>query len=165
MLINKFGVLNYSMFLSLPEHVRHRQYIVCDEASEIESELVKRFSRSLNYKLLKRLGYKPTDVPVENYGKFRIWLGELTLKLGNEIEDLKKILGKKKRNTSTADSDVQRFKLFTNLLAQIQTTIETWEECEYVIEFMDNGDFYILSVSDDLTYAILNEKDIDILLI
>jgi len=30
-------------------------------------------------------------------------------------------------------------------------------ECEYVIEFMDNGDFYILSVSDDLTHAILNE--------
>ena len=32
-------------------------------------------------------------------------------------------------------------------------------ECEYVIEFMDTGDFYILSVSDDLTHAILNEKD------
>ena len=31
-------------------------------------------------------------------------------------------------------------------------------ECEYVIEFMDNGDFYILSVSDDLTHAILNEN-------
>jgi ATP-dependent DNA helicase DinG len=139
MLINKFGVLNYSMFLSLPEHVRYRQYIICDEASEMESELVKRFSRSLNYKILKRLGYKPTDVPVENYGKFRIWLGELTLKLGNEIEDLKKILSKKRRNTSTADSDVQRFKLFTNLLAQIQTTIETWEECEYVIEHNLDG--------------------------
>lgn len=31
-------------------------------------------------------------------------------------------------------------------------------ECEYVIEFENSGDFYVLSVSDDLTHAILNEK-------
>jgi len=133
-LVNKLGILNYSMFMSLPEHVKKREYIICDEASELESELVKRFSRSLNYKILKRLGYKPIDIPVENYGKFRVWLGELILKLGNEVEDIKKLLGKKKKNTSTADTDVQRFKLFSNLLAQIKTTVDTWEDCEYVIE-------------------------------
>ena len=32
-------------------------------------------------------------------------------------------------------------------------------ECEYVIEFEDTGDFYILSVSDDLSHAILNERE------
>ena len=31
-------------------------------------------------------------------------------------------------------------------------------ECEYVIENLDNGEFVVLSVSDDLTHAILNEK-------
>lgn len=31
-------------------------------------------------------------------------------------------------------------------------------ECEYVIEFEDTGEFYIMSVSDSLTHAILNEK-------
>jgi hypothetical protein len=31
-------------------------------------------------------------------------------------------------------------------------------ECEYVIEFEDTGEFYILSVSDTLSHAILNEK-------
>jgi hypothetical protein len=30
-------------------------------------------------------------------------------------------------------------------------------ECEYVIEFEDTGEFYVMSVSDDLTHAILNE--------
>lgn len=30
-------------------------------------------------------------------------------------------------------------------------------ECEYVIEFEDTGEFYIMSVSDDLTHAITNE--------
>jgi len=31
-------------------------------------------------------------------------------------------------------------------------------ECEYVIEMDDTGDFYVLSVSDSLTHAILNER-------
>lgn len=31
-------------------------------------------------------------------------------------------------------------------------------ECEYVIEFEDTGDFYVMSVSDSLTHAILNEQ-------
>lgn len=31
-------------------------------------------------------------------------------------------------------------------------------ECEYVIENLNNGEFVILSVSDDLTHAILNER-------
>lgn len=31
-------------------------------------------------------------------------------------------------------------------------------ECEYVIEFEDTGEIYIMSVSDDLTHCVLNEK-------
>jgi hypothetical protein len=34
-------------------------------------------------------------------------------------------------------------------------------ECEYVIEFEDTGEFYVLSASDVLTHAILNEKSND----
>jgi len=30
-------------------------------------------------------------------------------------------------------------------------------ECEYVIEFEDTGEFYVMSVSDDLSHAMLNE--------
>lgn len=132
-LISKFGVLNYSMFMSLPEHVKRREYIICDEASELEEELVKRFSRVLNYKILKRVGFKPSDVPVENYGKFRIWLETLKINLGDEVEELKKTLNKKKKATFV-DTDVQRYKLFSNLHSQIKITLETWDECEYVIE-------------------------------
>lgn len=133
MLTNKFGVLNYSMFLSLPDHVKNREYIICDEASEVEDELVKRFSRSLPYKFLRRLGYNPKDVPVENYGKFKIWLDNVILKLGDEVADLKSSL-KNKSNKAAFDSNIQRFKLFNNILRQLRGTVDTWKECEYVIE-------------------------------
>jgi ATP-dependent DNA helicase DinG len=138
LLTNKFGVLNYSMYLSLPEHVRRREYIICDEASEVEEELVKMFSRFLPYKLLKRLGFLPKDVPVENYQKFKIWLDTLVLKLGDEIDDLKKIIMKKKKKDNL-DSEIQRFKLFNNMLRQMRATLESWKECEYVIEYNLDG--------------------------
>jgi ATP-dependent DNA helicase DinG len=134
MLINRFGVLNYSMFLSLPDHVKKRQYIVCDEASEIEDELVKRFSRNLNYKIIKKLGYKPTDIPLHSYSKFRIWLDTLLMRLGDELDELKKVLNKKRKGGLAGDMDVYKYKLFSNLYSQIQVTLDTWEECEYVIE-------------------------------
>lgn len=50
----------------------------------------------------------------------------------------------------------QRF----NVKLKNQTSLEgnfLLLECEYVIEFEDTGEFYIMSVSDDLTHAILNE--------
>jgi Rad3-related DNA helicase len=133
MLTNKFGILNYSMFLSMPDHVRNREYIICDEASEVEDELVKRFSRSLPYKLLKRLGYSPKEIPVENYSKFKIWLDNLIIKIGDEVDALKRVLNKKK-GKAEFDSNIQRFKLFNNLLRQMQGTMDTWKECEYVVE-------------------------------
>ena len=40
-LVDKFGVLNYKMFLALPGHVKRKNFIICDEASELED-------RSLN---------------------------------------------------------------------------------------------------------------------
>jgi ATP-dependent DNA helicase DinG len=138
MLINKFAALNYSMFMSLPDHVKRRQYIVCDEASELEDELVKRFSRELNYKVLKKLGIDPITVPVANYSKFGTWLsGTFSDVLANNIHDVQARLKRKKNDTLLADR--QRYTLLKNLHISIQTTIDTWNECEYLIERHDES--------------------------
>ena len=140
MLTNKFGVLNYSMFLSLPDHVKNREYIICDEASEVEDELVKRFSRSIPYKFLKRLGYNPNDIPLTNYSKFKIWLDNLVMLLGDEVNSLKQSMNKT-RGKSEFDSDVLRFKLFSNMYSQLKTTVDTWKKCEYIVENNLDGIF------------------------
>jgi Rad3-related DNA helicase len=57
----------------------------------------------------------------------------LKINIGGEVEELKKNLNKKKK-TSFLDTDVQRYKLYSNLHSQIKVTLETWEDCEYVIE-------------------------------
>lgn len=132
MLINKFGVLNYSMFLSLPNHIKRRQYIICDEASEIEDELIKRFSRSINFKILKKLDIPILGIPTADYNKFHIWLNNLILKLNDEIEKIKKNLGRKKNDIPV--TELQRYSLYNNLFMSLKTTIDTWTSCEYLIE-------------------------------
>lgn len=139
MLTSKFGVLNYSMFLSLPEHVKRKEYLVCDEASEIEDELVKRFSRMLPYKFLKKLGYDPNTVPL-TYKKFKIWLDSFVMMLGDEVTELRKSMTKK-HGKKEFDSEAQKFKLFSNMYNQLKTTIDTWKKCEYLIETTIDGIF------------------------
>ena len=133
MLVSKFAALNYSMFMSLPDHVKRREYIVCDEASELEDELVKRYSRELNYKVLKKLNINPATVPTNNYTKFGAWLGgTFSDILATNIHEVQARLKRKKNETQLADR--QRYTLLKNLHISIQTTIDTWGECEYLIE-------------------------------
>ena len=129
---SKFAALNYSMFMSLPDHVKHREYIVCDEASELERELVSRFSRELHHKVLKKLGVNPAAIPVNNYSKFRSWLESFSETLAASIHDVQARLKRKKNETQLADR--QRYALLRNLHISLQTTIDTWNDCEYIIE-------------------------------
>ena len=131
-LVSKFAAVNYSMFMSLPDHVKHREYIVCDEASELERELVSRFSRELHHKVLKKLGVNPAAIPVNNYSKFRSWLESFSETLASSIHDVQARLKRKKNETLLADR--QRYALLRNLHISLQTTIDTWNDCEYIIE-------------------------------
>lgn len=132
MLVNQFGVLNYSMFMSLPDHVKNKEYIICDEASEIEDELVKRFSRTLNYKVLAKLGHRRNEIPIDNYSEFRIWLDTLNDSLRKEVDKIKADMKKCKGTIPLADSN--RYTLYNNILMQLEATADTWESCEYIIE-------------------------------
>lgn len=131
-LVSKFSALNYSMFMSLPDHVKRREFIICDEASELEDELVKRFSRELSFKVLKKLDINTATIPVSNYTKFRTWLETLSETLAESIQELQARLKRKKNETEL--SDRQRYVLLKNMHITLQATIDTWNDCEYIIE-------------------------------
>lgn len=138
MLLNKFSVLNYSMFLSIPDHVKKKQYIICDEASEIEDELVKRFSRTIHYKILNKLGYKKSQIPFDDYFQFKVWLESVIDSFISEVESIKKSM-KSNSKTGISVSDKNKYTLFNNILMQLKTTVDTWDHCEYIIESNDEA--------------------------
>ncbi len=112
--------------------LRKENFLICDEASELEDELVKRFTRELNYKILKKMDISITSIPINNYTKFRAWLETFVGDLSEEVNSLRESMKKKKSSTSL--SDRQKLSLFQNLHMSLKTTIDTWDDCEYILE-------------------------------
>lgn len=131
-LSSKFTALNYSMFMSTPDHVKHREYLICDEASELNMEIVKRFSREIEYKTLSKLDIDPKLAPVKDYTKFRVWLSQYVDALTSEIDAIQQKFKKKKSDVTVVER--QRLSMYKTIKLSIMTTLDTWSECEYLIE-------------------------------
>lgn len=96
----------------------------------------------------KVIVHNPCNERTRYYREYNYFWDELT----NELK--KKYEVTENRYFEFADS--QRFKV--DLVKGIAKDDFLLLECEYVIEFEDTGEFYIMSVSDSMTHAILNEQ-------
>lgn len=131
-LLSRFAVLNYKMFLALPEHVKHKNIIICDEASELEEELVRQFSADIDYEQLKQCGINIKMLVSDNHARARAWLYELIEKVTAVIEDITQIGAKKLEMLSKGD--IVRFQYLKNLHSSLTTIDSMWNECEYIID-------------------------------
>lgn len=131
-LTDKFAALNYKMFLSLPGHVKHRNFIICDEASELEDELVKHFSMFIDPDKLKLLGLKvPFLLSDESDAVFK-WLNNITVIIGEHVESL---VSKHKSKTSSLNvADKMKLNYFKNIQHTLELISRTWSECEYICQ-------------------------------
>jgi hypothetical protein len=97
----------------------------------------------------KIIVHNPCNEHTRYYRNYNLFWDELTEELKKKYEVTE--------NRYYEFANQQRFKV--NL--KNQTSCDDCFlllECEYVIEFEDTGEIYIMSVSDDLTHAILNER-------
>lgn len=131
-LTSQFSVLNYKMFLSLPKHLKRKNFLICDEASELEEELVRRFSAEINYDRLKNYGIEYRHLTTETYEKTRSWVNDLALNINEKINTLMVKAGKKQNTLSQPD----RIKLLylKNVLNSLISVDTLWKECEFVID-------------------------------
>lgn len=135
---SQFSTLNYNMFFALPNHIKKREFIVCDEASELEDQLVKQFSCSIRFDFLKRheIAIQPFDS--RNYTTVNRWVNNLTLRVVDRIEEIKGSLQSEKRKHI---KDIKTGELITlrGLHTKLTTMIETWSVCEYIFETSAEG--------------------------
>ena len=137
LLTDQFGILNYKMFLSLPEHVKKKEFIICDEASELEDTLVNQFSVTIDPDKLKVAGVKVNSLYSTEYEAVQQWLASLAVVITEEADFiLSKIFSKKIDKASQTD----RIKLsyLRSIHNSIKMILETWHECEYVIQREEN---------------------------
>ena len=131
-LLDRFSILNYKMFLSLPDHVKRKNFIVCDEASELEDELVRRFSALIDYDKLRSYDISVLPLVTESMQKTRVWLYELIFRLSETIGLLQSRNTKKITNLSPLDKIKIRY--LKNLHSNLAIIESLWDECEFVVD-------------------------------
>lgn len=137
LLINQFGVLNYKMFLSLPNHVKRKNFLVCDEASELEDMLVSQFSVSIDPEKLRVAGVKTTLPKSNDYIGVHQWLNGLYLIINDHVNDLLNIINSKKLDKS-AHNDRIKLTYLRSINGNIKMVLDNWNECEYIIQREDS---------------------------
>ncbi len=140
-ILSNFATLNYNMFFALPSHVKRKEYIICDEASELEDQIVKEFSCQLNFELLKKSEIVIKPLPSDNdYGKVGRWLSMLLTDIEERVEDLKELVSKSesKANT-TANERKTELSILLNIQSKVKTLMDTWHDSEYIIERLQTG--------------------------
>jgi|TARA_R110000787_G_scaffold2245_2_gene9019 Rad3-related DNA helicase len=158
-LVSKFNTLNYSMFFSLPEHLKKRQFIICDEASELEDQLVKEFTCKIDYGFLRNADID--YVPYVSTRSGERWLNTLAVDVEEKIDELKEILSNKKDTSNKRiliDLKSEIIKL-RNLHGKLTLIINSWSEAEYVFEKDKEGVTFMPLKVDRLSYRLFDYAD------
>lgn len=155
-----FAALNYNMFFALPETVKKRQYIICDEASELEDQLVKEFSCQINFETLRKYDVVIRPFPTGNdYDKVGKWLNVLTVDLHDRVDELKDVINSQKKVTSYLHDKKLELSVLLKLQNKITTMIDTWSDSEYLFERVEKGINFTPLKVDKLSKYIFNYAD------
>lgn len=130
----KMGVLNYSKYLNLPPHQMSREVIIGDECSELEKEIVNRFSITLNYKTLRGCGVDVAKLKTDAVDKVRVWINDLSDAVKEKVESFKP-----SKSGGRKLGDITKYRYLNELSNSIELVCSTWNICEYVSEFDDDG--------------------------
>jgi len=133
-LTSRFNTLNYNMFFALPDHLKKREYLICDEASELEDQLVKEFSCTINFEFLYKneVEVKPFLTKSTNAQK---WINHLILSLKERIDWLKEAISStSKVKTKYLIQKKNELVALGNLHSKLSLILETWYDSEYVSE-------------------------------
>jgi len=141
-LLSQYSVLNYRYLISLPQHLRRREIFVCDEASQIEDELVGQYSVTVPYSFLAAENIPYKKLISDDSDEAGRWLQDIYILLKDELADLKhkvSLLSQKNNSFSGIHfKQMQRLSKMTGMVNTIGDVVENWQDCEYMVEKKDS---------------------------
>jgi Rad3-related DNA helicase len=162
MLKSQFSTLNYSMFFSLPEHLKRREFMICDEGSELEEQLVNQFTCEIDFPFLMKCGVLMTSFPTqETPNKVKDWLEKLLISISKTLEYYKDwfadpINKKDHINFSKKKSEFTRINNFNNSLS---TLFASYFDSDYIIEHIDKVIKFTPTKVDKLSKNLFNHAE------
>jgi len=136
-LTNVFSVMNYSMALCMPDHVMQTEFLICDEASELEDELVNHFSVDINYKqLATSLGVTSINKLTSEDPKDGMkWLTDLNDNVHNIVIAFEqKMIGAKKKKKPSFLKDLKKYRYLRELYSKSLLLLSNWYKSKIIIE-------------------------------
>jgi Rad3-related DNA helicase len=133
-------ILNYRAFISLPSFLRRREIYICDEASDLEAELVGQYSITISYSQLASENIDYKKLYSDDTGAAFMWLQDVYTKVKAELDSLKARISNMAKNDSPASikaKEMQRLGKLNGLVNSIGEVINEWDDCEYLVETRD----------------------------
>ena len=123
-------VLNYRKFFTIPSEHKKRQFIICDEASELEEELVNMVSATIKYSQLEKCGITTPKLRTKSYTKTRKWVNSLLFELTQETIRLSSNHKKLKRSSS----EKSKLRTLLHINERLSLIELNWLNCEFIID-------------------------------
>ena len=159
-LTSKFSVLNYNVFLTLPQFVRRRQLLICDEATEIEEVLVSKHSIHIQYVSLERDSIPYSKLKTDTTIVALKWLTDLYITVDKIVSDLVSNAHlKTKKNIQTHFKDIKRLQKLTSFAESLSSVISSWNKCEYIIEKTTHSVTFTPYNVDNLSRELFDSAD------
>lgn len=141
-LINKCAFYSYSMYGCLPPHVKARQFVVCDEASELESEIVSEYTCEVRFEQLKHLigSFDVTPSSEDNHDEWWLWLSNIYKMVSTELGIVNNKMEEMKREKKKIPASmISRLSQLSDISDEMRTALEAWDLTDYIIERSDKS--------------------------
>lgn len=142
---NKCSFYNYAMFESLPANVKHKEFIICDEASEIEYELVNRYTVEIKLRDLKKISETLPVSPTSNATKYEIfdWVEAVATECNyahtSLLNHINKLLKEKSKKKSLTKEESTKLAIITKYKEAFNKLVENWNLTDYIVVHTADG--------------------------
>ena len=136
---------NYAMFDSLPSIVKNKEFIICDEASELEGEIVGRYSFEIILKELRKLDLDMPVTPFFDAPKHVVldWVSEMSslceYEYNSYMNKINKDLKDKAKKKRLNKEETQKLGLLKKYKEAFANILDSWTETEYIITHTSDG--------------------------
>ena len=142
---NRSQFFNYSVFMQRSPKVKHKDFIVCDEASELETILVGEYTVAISiepFMNLVNVEIPPTPLKKAPRGEYLNWIDECKEICEQQIAILENNWSEaqkgNKKKKKIPYQELNRHRKLSEYALKLKTLSETWWETEYLIENEDD---------------------------
>ncbi len=140
---NRSQFFNYSVFMQRAPKVKHKDFIVCDEASELEVILVSEYTVAISiepFMDLIQVAIPPTPLKKASRGDYLTWIDGCKEICEQQVAILEHKWSEQSKKTKKKIpyQELNRHRKLSEYALKLKTLSETWWDTEYLIDNADD---------------------------